>query len=122
MEETQSVILHQGYYQYYRPHINSSYNFSSKAKTLTPSMNTESISQEAINTWRDYVLKQIVGNLETNKEKIIEQFENENSHGITSNEIHEFGLLDFDISITLHRDKKKSFGLGFGFFKANILR
>ena len=48
-------------------------------------MNTESISQESINAWRDYVLKQIVGNLETNKEKIIEQFENENSHGITSN-------------------------------------
>ena len=85
-------------------------------------MNTESISQESINAWRDYVLKQIVGNLETKKEKIIEQFENENSHGITSNEIHEFGLLDFDISITLHRDKKNSFGLGFGFFKANILR
>ena len=85
-------------------------------------MNTESISQESINAWRDYVLKQIVGNLETNKEKIIEQFENENSHGITRNEINQFGLLDFDVSITLHRDKKQSFGLGLGFFKANILR
>ena len=39
-------------------------------------MNTESISQEAINAWRDYVLKQVVENLEINKEKIIEQFEN----------------------------------------------
>ena len=38
-------------------------------------MNTESISQEAINAWRDYVLKQVVENLEINKEKIIEQFE-----------------------------------------------
>ena len=85
-------------------------------------MNTESISQEAINAWRDYVLKQVVENLEINKEKIIEQFENENSHGITRNEINQIGLLDFDVSITLHRDKKQSFGLGLGFFKANILR
>ena len=85
-------------------------------------MNTESISQEAINAWRDYVLKQVVENLEINKEKIIEQFENENSHGITRNEISQSGLLDFDVSITLHRDKKQSFGLGLGFFKANILR
>jgi hypothetical protein len=85
-------------------------------------MNTESISQEAINAWRDYVLKQVVENLEINKEKIIEQFENENSHGITRNEINQFRLLDFDVSITLHRDKKQSFGLGLGFFKANILR
>ena len=85
-------------------------------------MNTESISQEAINAWRDYVLKQVVENLEINKEKIIEQFENENSHGITRNEINKLGLLDFDVSITLHRDKKQSFGLGLWFFKANILR
>ena len=85
-------------------------------------MNTESISQEAINAWRDYVLKQVVENLEINKEKIIEQFENENSHGITRNEINQLGLLDFDVSITLHCDKKQSFGLGLGFFKANILR
>ena len=85
-------------------------------------MNTESISQEAINAWRDYVLKQVVENLEINKEKIIEQFENENSHSITRNEINQFRLLDFDVSITLHRDKKQSFGLGLGFFKANILR
>ena len=85
-------------------------------------MNTESISQEAINAWRDYVLKQVVENLEINKEKIIEQFENENCHGITRNEINQFRLLDFDVSITLHRDKKQSFGLGLGFFKANILR
>ena len=85
-------------------------------------MNTESISQDEINAWRDYVLERIVENLEANKEQIIEQREPMNSHKMTSKEIHQFGLLDFDISITLHRDKKKSFGLGLGFFKANILR
>ena len=46
-------------------------------------MNTESISQDEINAWRDYVLEKIVENLEANKEQIIEQFENMNSHKTT---------------------------------------
>ena len=75
-------------------------------------MNDESISQEAINAWRDFLLQQVVENLEINKDKILEQFEIENTHGLTCRDIEQNGLLDFDISITLHRDKKQSFGLG----------
>lgn len=85
-------------------------------------MNNEPISQEAINAWRDFVLKQVVENLEVNKDEIMERFERENGHGLTCRKIEQNGLLDFDISITLHRDKKQSFGLGLGFFKANIIR
>ena len=85
-------------------------------------MNDEPISQEAINAWRDFILQQVVENLEINKDKILEQFEIENTHGLTCRDIEQNGLLDFDISITLHRDKKQSFGLGLGFFKANIIR
>ena len=85
-------------------------------------MTLNAISQEAINAWRDYVLKQIVEYLEANKDKIIDQFEHENIHGLTRHDINQGELLDFDISITLHRDKKQSFGLGLGFFKATIIR
>ena len=85
-------------------------------------MNNESINQEAINAWRDFVLQQIVENLEINKDEILQQFEIENTHGLTCRDIEQNGLLDFDISITLQRDKKQSFGLGLGFFKANIIR
>ena len=85
-------------------------------------MNSDSISQEAINAWRDYVLKQIVENLEANKDKIMDQFEHENIHGLTCQDINQEGLLDFDIAITLHRDKIQSFGLGLGFFKVTIIR
>ena len=85
-------------------------------------MNNKSINQEAINAWRDFVLQQIVENLEINKDEILQQFEIENTHGLTCHDIEQNGLLDFDISITLHRDKKQSFGLGLGFFKANIIR
>jgi hypothetical protein len=52
----------------------------------------------------------------------MDQFEHENSHGLTRQDIDQGGLLDFDIAITLHRDKKQSFGLGLGFFKATIIR
>lgn len=50
------------------------------------------------------------------------EFESNNQFNITKEEIEENGLLDFDVSVTLHRDRKPSFGLGFGFFKANIIR
>ena len=85
-------------------------------------MNSDSISQKAINAWRDYVLRQIVEYLEANKDKIVDQFVHENTHGITRQNTDQEGLLDFDITITLHRDKKQSFGLGLGFFKATIIR
>ena len=85
-------------------------------------MNNESMTPQAINAWREYVLKRIVDNLETNKYNILEQFECENNHCLTRLEIEQNGLMDFDISITLHRDKKQSFGLGLGFFKANLIR
>ncbi|MDB4484660.1 hypothetical protein N9026_00425 [bacterium] len=85
-------------------------------------MNNESITPQAINAWRDHVLKHIVDNLETNKDNILDQFECDDAHCLTRQEIEQSGLMDFDISITLHRDKKQSFGLGLGFFKVNLLR
>ena len=80
------------------------------------------MTPQAINAWREYVLKHIVDNLETNKDNILDQFECEDSHRLTRQEIEQNGLMDFDISITLHRDKKQSFGLGLGFFKVNLIR
>ena len=85
-------------------------------------MKNESMTPQAINAWREYVLKHIVDNLETNKDNILDQFECEDSHRLTRQEIEQNGLMDFDISITLHRDKKQSFGLGLGFFKVNLIR
>ena len=80
------------------------------------------MTPQAINAWREYVLKHIVDNLETNKDNILDQFAYEDNHCLTRKEIEQNGLMDFDIAITLHRDKKKSFGLGLGFFKVNLLR
>jgi hypothetical protein len=85
-------------------------------------MKNESMTPQAINAWREYVLKHIVDNLETNKDNILDQFECEDTHCLTRQEIEQSGLMDFDISITLHRDKKQSFGLGLGFFKVNLIR
>ena len=85
-------------------------------------MNNESMTPQAINAWREYVLKHIVDNLEANRDNILDQFECEDTHRLTRQEIEQNGLMDFDISITLHRDKKQSFGLGLGFFKVNLIR
>lgn len=117
-----TVIVNPKYFQYSRSRIDAGYSFFSKTSILTAKMNNKSITPQAINTWRDYVLQHIVDNLEANKDNILEQFECEDTHCLTRQEIEQNGLMDFDISVTLHRDKKQSFGLGLGFFKANLLR
>ena len=72
--------------------------------------------------WRDHVLKQVVDYLETHRDEIIDRFEVENSYSLKREDIEQSDLLDFDVSVTLHRDQSSSFGLGFGFFKANMIR
>ena len=36
--------------------------------------------------------------------------------------IEQEGLMDFELAITCLEDKSKGFGLGLGFFKANLIR
>ncbi|MDC3048346.1 hypothetical protein OA162_01400 [Synechococcus sp. AH-736-A19] len=80
------------------------------------------VGNDASEAWRDHVLKQVVDYLETHRDEIIDRFEVENSYSLKRENIEQSDLLDFDVSVTLHRDQSSSFGLGFGFFKANMLR
>ena len=83
---------------------------------------SERVGNEASEAWRNYVLKQVVDYLETNRDSIIDRFEADNAFNLKREDIEESDLLDFDVAVTLHRDKSSSFGLGFGFFKANMIR
>ena len=83
---------------------------------------SERISKDASEAWRDHVLKQVVDYLESHRDKIIDGFEAENDYNLKREDIEESDLLDFDVSVTLQRDQSSSFGLGFGFFKANMIR
>ena len=80
------------------------------------------VGNDASEAWRDHVLKQVVDYLETHRDEIIDRFEVENSYSLKREDIEKSDLLDFDVSVTLHRDQSSSFGLGFGFFKANMIR
>ena len=80
------------------------------------------VGNDAGEAWRDHVLKQVVDYLETHRDEIIDRFEVENSYSLKREDIEQSDLLDFDVSVTLHRDQSSSFGLGFGFFKANMIR
>ena len=82
----------------------------------------ERVGNEASEAWRNHVLKQLVDYLETNRDSIIDLFEADNAFNLRREDIEESDLLDFDVAVTLHRDKSSSFGLGFGFFKANMIR
>ena len=83
---------------------------------------SDRVSNEASEAWRDHVLKQVVDYLETNRDSIIDRFEDDNAFNLKREDIEQSDLLDFDVAVTLHRDKSSSFGLGFGFFKANMIR
>ena len=72
--------------------------------------------------WRDHILNEVVAFLDKNRDAIIERFETEQAGGLSKKELVNQGLLDFDVAITLHRDRKDDFGLGSGFFKANLIR
>ena len=80
------------------------------------------VGNDASEAWRDHVLKQVVDYLETHRDEIINRFEVENSYSLKREDIEQSDLLDFDVSVTLHRDQSSSFGLGSGFFKANMIR
>ena len=80
------------------------------------------VGNDASEAWRDHVLKQVVDYLETHRDDVIDRFEVENSYSLKREDIEQSDLLDFDVSVTLHRDQSSSFGLGFGFFKANMIR
>ena len=83
---------------------------------------SERVGNEASEAWRNHVLKQLVDYLETNRDSIIDRFEADNAFNLRRKDIEQSDLLDFDVAVTLHRDKTSSFGLGFGFFKANMIR
>ena len=80
------------------------------------------ISSQLKQDWRDYLLGKVVAYLEQNKENILSEFQIKNGKNPDVASMETSGLLDFDVSITLHIDRKTSFGLGLGFFKANLIR
>ena len=80
------------------------------------------ISPQLKQDWRDYLLDKVVAYLAQNKADILSEFQIKNEQNPDAAMLEVSGLLDFDISITLHVDRKTNFGLGLGFFKANLIR
>ena len=80
------------------------------------------ISSQLKQDWRDYLLGKFVAYLEQNKQNLLSEFKIKNEQVPDVAMMETSGLLDFDVSITLHIDRKTSFGLGLGFFKANLIR
>ena len=80
------------------------------------------ITTEAGDAWRGHVLNEVVAFLDQNRDAIIERFEAGHQKGLSRQQLEQQGLLDFDVAITLHHDRGRDFGLGSGFFKANLIR
>ena len=82
----------------------------------------QGLTTEDKEQWRDYLLGKIVEFLQDNKDEILDQYLALEECNLSSKEIQSNGLMDFDISITLHCDRRSGYGLGDGFFKANLIR
>ena len=72
--------------------------------------------------WRDFLLQQLVVFLGENRDEIVSRFLKTHPGTLTEEDIQNYNLMDFDLSITLHCDKRSTLGLGLGFFKANLIR
>ncbi|MBL6797613.1 MAG: hypothetical protein ISQ53_02330 [Synechococcus sp. BS307-5m-G39] len=83
---------------------------------------TENPLQFQKDEWRDHVLSEIVTFLSENKEAIHSRYLEQREGKLSSEFIEEAGLMDFELAITFLEDKPKGFGLGLGFFKANLIR
>ena len=83
---------------------------------------TENPLQSQKDEWRDHVLSEIVTFLSENKEAIHSRYLEQREGKLSSEFIEEAGLMDFELAITFLEDKPKGFGLGLGFFKANLIR
>ena len=82
----------------------------------------QSLKEHHKEEWRQFLLEQLIGFLEQNRDQILTDYENSSMAKLDREAIEAHGLLDFDLSITLHQDKTQGFGLGLGFFKANLIR
>ena len=85
-------------------------------------MTREPLQERDKEKWRQFLLEQLIGFLEQNRDQILTDYENSGLTKLDREAIEANGLLDFDLSITLHQDKSRGFGLGLGFFKANLIR
>ena len=85
-------------------------------------MNQDLLNSKDKEEWRDFLLKEVVSFLQNHKDDILTRYQIESSGKLSMDQIEHHGLMDFDVSISLHCDQRSSFGLGFGFFKANVIR
>ena len=72
--------------------------------------------------WRDHVLHEIVTFLSENKQQIHARYLEQAQGQLSRELVEQAGLMDFELAITFLEDKPKGFGLGLGFFKANLIR
>ena len=68
------------------------------------------------------MLSEIVTFLSENKQQIHARYLEQRQGQLSCDVIEQEGLMDFELALTYLEDKPKGFGLGLGFFKANLIR
>ena len=68
------------------------------------------------------MLREIVTFLSENKQQIHARYLEQAQGQLSRDLVEQAGLMDFELAITFLEDKPKGFGLGLGFFKANLIR
>ena len=68
------------------------------------------------------MLSEIVTFLSENKQQIHDRYLEQRQGQLSRDLIEQEGLMDFELALTFLEDKPKGFGLGLGFFKANLIR
>ena len=85
-------------------------------------MNDGRLLQHQKEAWRHHVLAEIVTFLSENKDALHDRYLEQSAEELPRDLIEQSGLMAFELAITFLEDKPKGFGLGLGFFKANLIR
>ena len=98
-------------------------SFAASIRTLrSGALADTSVQQSHKDEWRDHVLSEIVTFLSENKQQIHARYLEQRQGQLPRDLIEQEGLMDFELALTFLEDKPKGFGLGLGFFKANLIR
>ena len=81
-----------------------------------------SLFANCMDDWRDHALSKPVTFLSENKQQIHARYLEQRQGQLPRDLIEQEGLMDFELALTFLEDKPKGFGLGLGFFKANLIR
>ena len=78
------------------------------------------VDRPSRDAWRQFVLNELVTYLSEHREQIVERYQRSGLDALSSEQLEEEGLMDFELAVTFLRDRQ-GWGQGKGFLGMNLI-